>query len=150
MKRENTHACKRSFPSPALASNTGFSPHAHTYTYRHIHPSVLMRRASGSDQKQRELVRDGTGAQNGITAGEEEGGGWGWGGMRQGTDVWTKGLAKLSGLQPRVFTTLVSITNKSRISPSLPSPPPPPPQLKLPLLPLFFPLSNSALLGTAN
>ena len=71
MKRENTHARKRSFPPPALASNLGL-PHTHTHT--HTHPSVLMQRVSGPELKQRELVRDGAGAQNGITGEEEEGG----------------------------------------------------------------------------
>lgn len=43
-----------------------------------------------------------------------------------------KRLLKLSGLRPGVFTASVSITNKSRLPPSMP------------------PLSHLALLGTAN
>ena len=52
-----------------------------TPTHTHTHPSVLMQRVSGPELKQRELVRDGAGAQNGITGEEEEGG-------RQGPRQW--------------------------------------------------------------
>lgn len=125
-------------------THTSFSAHAARFR-------VGLKTEGASERQSRGSEWDYWGRGRGRRTSRE--GGWGkagWGGLlRFSTDVWTKGLAKLSGLQPRVFTTLVSITNKSRIGPSLPSPPPPP-QLKLPLLPLFFPLSNSALLGTAN
>lgn len=52
------------------------SPRTHTYR-KHTHPYALMQRVSGPDRKQRELVRDGAEAQNGITGEGEEGGGQG-------------------------------------------------------------------------
>ena len=57
-----------------------------------------------------------------------------------------KSLVKLSGLQPRVFTALVSITNKSRMAPHHHRRH----SSATPAAPFFFPLSCLALLGTAN
>lgn len=126
-------------------------PRPRTHIQKNTHPSALMQRVSGPDWKQRELVRDGAKAQNGITGEEEEGGGQAAKGGQGGPSLLfngrvNKSLVKLSGLQPRVFTALVSITNKSRIalhhhhhhsSPASPCCP-------------LFPWAALALLGTAN
>ena len=126
--------------------------HAHTHTQAHTltHPSVLMQRVSGPDRKQRELVRE---TEQGLRTGlfgKRKGGGGGGRGRAGGPSPLfngrvNKSLVKLSGPQPRVFTALVSITNKSRIPLTASTIT----TAQLPLLPLF-PLSCLALLGTAN
>lgn len=117
MKRENTHERKRSFPHPALVSHTSMDIYRHKHTPYSAHAVCFragLKTEGASESWNRGLEWDYWGRERGRRM---EGWGWAGGPSLLFNGRVNKSLVKQSGLQPRVFTALVSITNKSRISP---------------------------------